>query len=603
MDQELRELERRYRASNEIEDFIPWAIAMQRAGLGISDADWMEIPYNLRLMLDLEEANRFVKRGIEFYTMPGRGGYYRQYKAYILIAEVLRVVYAVDTHDESDETGGYEGDTGLFAWCRLENGSVIPVYLNEWDAIPDAPDATTHGFSFARLDYPSPYHLAEYFPAEPPRPLEAISGGPGFGPHAWNLSRILATIPAEVLPDLWQMFPPEYRSIEALQRRKHPYGIRRNPLDEEIRELERAYQSSPDDPEVLEQITKLARRGIPQARQLLITIRQAERIRRREIRQQRLVEEGWGPHSINRNLLNLGYQLYEWSDRNYQNGIWTNLAPDNASDFSYGDLRSVTRETEPSYQHFIMPDYMAGSDYSGSSAERSNYNVFLERFRELRGVKPVYGGHGTYAVAIQLNTFSEDLVEVLNDLRNYPLIDEEAQSSLEIENQNEAWNDYYRSDFVNLLQKTFDLEDIWEENAPEDSVLDEFFDEMREKSNTYWEEETGGGASIDLDRIVKDITLEDLAKLGFTQELLNQWDWEHGLRGEFEVGLRAKYGIERSLPDATLRAIFDTALKQTDELDYRSDVDLILEKVTTKNLRNQGINLEPRQQSLFNLDD
>ena len=48
-----------------------------------------------------------------------------------------------------------------------------------------------------------------------------------------------------------------------------------------------------------------------------------------------------------------------------------------------------------------------GSDYSGSTVERSNYREFLEEFGEQDGVHEVYGGHGTFAVAVRVDAIDD----------------------------------------------------------------------------------------------------------------------------------------------------------------------------------------------------
>src|SRR4051812_3681972 len=80
---------------------------------------------------------------------------------------------------------------------------------------------------------------------------------------------------------------------------------------------------------------------------------------------------------------------------------WRKETPEELSSLSYGDLHHVTGEVSDS--DYYVPSLLSGSDYSGSSVEVSNCKTFLEQFGKLEGVHKVYGGHGTFAVAIRLS--------------------------------------------------------------------------------------------------------------------------------------------------------------------------------------------------------
>lgn len=166
---------------------------------------------------------------------------------------------------------------------------------------------------------------------------------------------------------------------------------------------------------------------------------------------------------------------------------------------------------------FISSNLWTGSDYSGSLVEKSNQKELVEQFGKLPGVHELSGGHNTYGLVFHVPTVmtwdeSErtTLIDMLQGLENYPLINEEAHSLLEFEAQQEAWDDWAGRDFVREITKEYQLYDL--------TVLDEdaflrFFEEMRERANEYWEIETGGSAHIRLERIAKKMTDRDLGKL------------------------------------------------------------------------------------------
>lgn len=200
-------------------------------------------------------------------------------------------------------------------------------------------------------------------------------------------------------------------------------------------------------------------------------------------------------------------------------------------DVSYGDLREEdcpdsaesylralsTDDTDSGEVYFYVP-YASGSDYSGSLVERSNYNVFTETYgKDNEWVFSAHGGHNTYAAVVGLTgllTCDEDtadeVLNVLEGLVDYPLIDEEANSTLEMEKADEAWDSWVAGDFRRAVEKKFDgrAEFEW----PSDSDLRAAFEQFAEKANEYWfDEGMGQDMYIRVDRIVAGIDLDDLA--------------------------------------------------------------------------------------------
>ncbi len=88
---------------------------------------------------------------------------------------------------------------------------------------------------------------------------------------------------------------------------------------------------------------------------------------------------------------------------------------------SYGDF---TNDVDGAY---YLSDFLSGSDYSGCLVERANYREFLEEFGECDGVHEVYGGHGTYAVAVRIDALTDEMAEMFAGLEDYPLICDETQ--------------------------------------------------------------------------------------------------------------------------------------------------------------------------------
>jgi hypothetical protein len=186
---------------------------------------------------------------------------------------------------------------------------------------------------------------------------------------------------------------------------------------------------------------------------------------------------------------------------------------DNPSEYrihSYGDFSPLVN-FEPTAEDYFLPDLLGGSDYSGCSVHRSNYRVFLRLFAETVGVHDLYGGHGTFAVAIRLDVENPELWEKLDGLAEYPAIDDGDVSLLEIEEQKEAWDSWAESDYRNAVEewhgcRTFQIDS---------ERLSEVFHKVAESNGEYWaDQDSGGGPWIDISKIVELTEWETLREHG-----------------------------------------------------------------------------------------
>jgi len=210
-----------------------------------------------------------------------------------------------------------------------------------------------------------------------------------------------------------------------------------------------------------------------------------------------------------------------WGYHTRANGdvSYGNLKKGDCPDFAESYLRALsTDDTDSGEAYFYVP-FASGSDQSGSLVERSNYNVFIEEFgKDNEWVFSAYGGFGTYAAVVGLTgllTCEEDtadsIFEVLEGLKEYALIDEEAYSELCMEKANEAWDSYVADDFRDAVEKRFDGCAAFE--WPSNSDLRAAFEQFAEKANCCWEDEGWGQDNmyIDIRCIVESIDLNDLA--------------------------------------------------------------------------------------------
>ena len=155
---------------------------------------------------------------------------------------------------------------------------------------------------------------------------------------------------------------------------------------------------------------------------------------------------------------------------------------------------------------------MTYSDYSGYPLDRANCDVFLEKHEETEGVYETCGGYGTRGVAVSLSAITDEMIEDFASLDDYPVLDDDALSNLEMEMETEDWESWIAHDFRRELKKKFG------EECTQDELLDEMSDEelfalyraLCERTSTYWCPESAVGGHIDLERLVKSATVEDI---------------------------------------------------------------------------------------------
>lgn len=149
-------------------------------------------------------------------------------------------------------------------------------------------------------------------------------------------------------------------------------------------------------------------------------------------------------------------------------------------------------------------EYTGGSDYSGGTVHLNNYNQLCEMAGELEAeyghdfYVTARGGHGTYEIFWNVNKTPDEIVEVLAALEDYPSVDDESLSALEHEQVEEAWNNWGESEFRTGLERHLGgsaddvtAEDLWV-----------CFSEAAEASNSYWEDQDGGGMWINMKRVL-----------------------------------------------------------------------------------------------------
>ncbi len=182
---------------------------------------------------------------------------------------------------------------------------------------------------------------------------------------------------------------------------------------------------------------------------------------------------------------------------------------------------------------FDIP-FASFSDYSGCMVERANSRALSERFSFV-GIQ--YGGYGTEWTCIHKEhvldaIFSDDFPEfqeALDSLHDYPVLDEDLLSQMEMEAENEAWKDWIYSNLSNEIESAhrgqweinFETGSIPEITSDLETALDAvsekdfltLFRDLCESSGRYPEIETGGNAWIDLEKLVENLSYKTLLEV------------------------------------------------------------------------------------------
>jgi hypothetical protein len=171
------------------------------------------------------------------------------------------------------------------------------------------------------------------------------------------------------------------------------------------------------------------------------------------------------------------------------------------------------------------PSLCGYSDYADSGlVGKANFKHFEDCYSAPEILTASYGWNGE-SIVVDLRFASEDLIESIVALEDYPLADEDLHSELEVQEQEAAWEDTYSGEWFKVLVDRLDLyapdnaEMYWAEEMVEATVSAEvaleLFERCREAANEYWVvEDLSCGAYINMGRVAAQLTGEDLVSLG-----------------------------------------------------------------------------------------
>jgi len=216
--------------------------------------------------------------------------------------------------------------------------------------------------------------------------------------------------------------------------------------------------------------------------------------------------------------------------------LWWRDLSENGAEYGRWDS-AEDKLSEPRGYHcspevvpLLVSDLFTFSDYSGGSVERANVRAWRERFSDSASRLwwcEMWGGHGTEALGFHPGLWraarlgsdaARAMVEALESLDDYPLLDDEALSEIEMEAQSEAWESWAGGDYRRALASELDatLSALLGDEAAEllgsevdlseapDTALFSLFLACSDSAGIYWEIETGGGASLDVERLAQE---------------------------------------------------------------------------------------------------
>lgn len=198
----------------------------------------------------------------------------------------------------------------------------------------------------------------------------------------------------------------------------------------------------------------------------------------------------------------------DWREIDYPENkhiYWGNLNPIS--------VKQIKEEIE-TRDIFLIPKYMSYGDYDNSCmVERSNYKIFLEEYEEINGVFTISGGYGSSGIAISLRFLldpdnedkSNEIIELLNNLNDYPCIDDEDMSNMEYDAFIESLDSWAIKEANDKLSEKY-LFEVYDFN--EDKLKEVLLESDRNLNYPAYEIESGGSCYIDTKRLIEKVTLK-----------------------------------------------------------------------------------------------
>jgi hypothetical protein len=190
---------------------------------------------------------------------------------------------------------------------------------------------------------------------------------------------------------------------------------------------------------------------------------------------------------------------YNYCGLFYRNGMLQEADVNDFEAISWSDLKQADDG-----DLFVSP-FMSYGDYDSSChVERSNYRVFLEQFKDTKGIWKIYGAFGGTGIAISIpqNNENQEMVDCFSALNDYPAIDDGDVSYMELEMEQEDWESWIKHDLIKAIENKMG-EDY---EIPEDFDLFGLYLNLKEVTNNYYIIESGGVGYINIDKLMNGFT-------------------------------------------------------------------------------------------------
>ncbi len=182
----------------------------------------------------------------------------------------------------------------------------------------------------------------------------------------------------------------------------------------------------------------------------------------------------------------------KYESYNYSKGTY-NETPEMGENLAFSDLNTRVKTSE-----YYLINFVQWGDYSGDTVSRANYDTIIKKWGKNPLVWSVVGGHWSHGILIHADILeNDDFLEIFESIENYPVLDDEHLTELELSIQDSAWDDWVRSDLDSALDNLgIEILDRGEE-------FENHFYKITSLHNIEYIHEDAVGVYIDVEKIAQ----------------------------------------------------------------------------------------------------
>jgi hypothetical protein len=170
--------------------------------------------------------------------------------------------------------------------------------------------------------------------------------------------------------------------------------------------------------------------------------------------------------------------------------------------------------------YIIIPDLLSYGEYSRSGLvgehNIESFNMIMENIENRPNIYYIYGGYGYRGIGIPLNTQNEEILETIDKLDKYYVLDEEEfeEHKNNLITQQVIQNEV--GDFSRTLERKFDI--VLNQNISPEFFWEKYFDVQRVFNVYYDWNPVEGYAMFPIEEMLRETELEELENLGLVNE-------------------------------------------------------------------------------------